>query len=665
MCGISGYIDLRKQTAPQELLRITEVIRHRGPDGEGYVLFAENGEVRSCYGPDTNEEIQSFASRYQPEADIRSLEGSYQVGLGHRRLSILDLSPRGHMPMCDETKQYWMTYNGEVYNYSELKEELQKLGHHFSTDGDSEVVLKAFIQWGPDCLHKFMGMFAIAIYNTSNQMLFLARDRFGIKPLYYYTSSSGIFYFGSEIKQFKESANWSASINYPRAADYLLYSLTDHTDETMYEYVYHIPASNRFYGKIHSLPKQRGERLPVEKWYSLQPEKQQLSYEEACKEFRRLFEQAVQQHLRADVPVGSALSGGLDSSAIVCQVNALLRKEGKTHLQQTFSSVSTDERYSERNWMEKVVEAVQVDAHYVYPGPERVFELTPQLIYLMDEPYQSQSAYLGYHVFEAAAKNKVKVLLNGQGADEYLSAYTDYTTLRQTNLLRDFRWGRYGKEKSAEGLSGGGMLKDALKAYGTLVLPERFLKFISNFSSEKRQLNALLNWNKLGGKPASHPFEEIPYDSKTVLGLSSRQLFHTTLPKYLRWEDRNSMAHGVEARVPFLDHRLVEFTLGLPLEYLSQAGKGPKPLLSDSMTSLLPEAIRNRKDKKGFITPEEAWLKEDEKFVQHIFSVLEPESSINRVIGRKYLMDLQQGKQAFSYTYWRLYSFSTWKQNLN
>jgi asparagine synthase (glutamine-hydrolysing) len=668
MCGISGVVDFNSSHKPDEIWRMTQEIHHRGPDGEGYVLLETKSENNflTLFGPDTIDHIIQYETAYQPKSNIKNCDTNFKLAFGHRRLSILDLSPRGHMPMCDETQNFWMTYNGEVYNFEEIREQLKTFGHTFKTDGDSEVVLKSFIQWGPSCLDKFMGMFAIAIYDLKSKMLFLARDRFGIKPLYYYTSTEGTFYFASEIKQFRKVSSWKSSINYTRASDYLFYSLTDHTDETMFDGVHQILPSNYFFGKIEDLPQKNNQKINTVCWYKINPKPVNLNFEEACDEFKKLFEQSVALHLKADVAVGSALSGGLDSSAIVCQVNEFLKEEGKTHLQKTFSSIANDERYSEEDWMKKVVEKVKVDAFYVYPSPERVKALSPELIRIMDEPYQSQSAYLGYHVFEEAAKNNVKVLLNGQGADEYLSAYTEFRFLRLKKLIFSGEIQKVVSELGQSGMSKSASYKTILELVVKSILPQSLLQKISGFSTENRQLNQIINWSDFGGlSSAKHPLSDIVYKTNNTVEISKLMLYHTALPKYLRWEDRNSMAHSVEARVPFLDHRLVEFALSLPLELLNQPGMGPKPLLTESLSEILPPAIRNRMDKKGFITPEEAWFKDhNNPFFDSILDVVLNESSYNRNQVEQFLIGMRKGDIPFSYAYWRLYSFSLWKNQL-
>ncbi len=610
MCGISGIFSPQKTASADELLRMTQIIQHRGPDGEGFVMVDFNTNTATALGSNHTPEIIWQANTAQkPTAHINQNKQGFHVALAHRRLSIIDLSANGHQPLCSHNQRFWITYNGEVYNFIELRQELQQTGYTFTSDTDTEVILHAYQAWGIQCLHKFMGMFAFAIYDTQTNELFMARDRFGIKPLYYYTSHTGNFYFASEIKQFFETNNWKAQLNPQQAYDYLFYSLTDHTEETLYQGVFHLPPGCYFKTNLTQTQFAYKTKIAHTRWYHLNPTPIDIPYKQACNTFLELFQQSVAQHLRADVPVGSALSGGLDSSSIVCEVNRLLKQQSKTHLQKTFSSVATDERFSEKKWIDEVVKATGVDAHFVYPGPERLADLTPKLLWYMDEPYQSQSAYLGYHVFEEAKKQGVKVLLNGQGADEYLSGYTDFKRLRRQQQLLNGAIQPLYKELKAEGYSTKAAYQKMFGLFAQSLLPFEIKQQLSPYSKDHRQMQQLINLNALGNSYAfKHPLHGLDIDTSTLVGISKMQLFHTSLPKYLRWEDRNSMANSIEARVPFLDHRLVEFTLSLPLNYLTKPNHTPKPLLSDALENVLPPVIANRRDKKGFITPEENWI---------------------------------------------------------
>ncbi|WP_250632424.1 asparagine synthase (glutamine-hydrolyzing) [Rhodoflexus caldus] len=660
MCGISGIITDDKRLPIGDLVRMNQIIRHRGPDDEGFVLF-NDADVEVCGGADTAAASWQYPTAYQPQSPITDTAlQQAEVALGHRRLSILDLSPKGHQPMCDAERRYWITFNGEVYNYIEIRRELETMGFRFSTDTDTEVIINSYKAWGTDCQHKFNGMWAFAIYDRQEKRIFLSRDRFGIKPLYYWVSPAGLFYFGSEIKQFTVCSGWRAVLNQDMAADYLLHSLTDHTDETLFKGVYQLLPGHCLAMTIDRLPKSGGQKVSQHKWYHAPRETFTGTFNEAKNIFRERFQSAVELHLRADVPVGSALSGGLDSSAIVSYVNVLLKQQGKEELQKTFSSCSQDKRYDEREWMDEVVRHTNVDGHFVYPKGEDVFTLTEQIIWHMDEPYQSQSAFLGYHVFQEARKNGVIVLLNGQGADEYLSCYGELETLRLRQLLRRCQFGRLRREMAANPWI-------SLSTLFYLELPLQVRLRLSGQARKRTRLHEVINHDLLAESKGIHPYERQGYQKKDAQEITNYQMLVEPLQKYLHWEDRNSMAHGIEARVPFLDYRLVEFTRSLPLDYLT-AHDQTKKVMIHALEGILPETVRNRKDKKGFITPEQRWFLED--YSREFLDLFDTNVGFTQGLikwqeGMAFLQDMQAGKIPFDYAYWRLILFSVWMKRFS
>lgn len=657
MCGISGIIN-PSGFIVSELFKMTNIIKHRGPDDEGYVVFKNIGEPPVCLGgSSTPREAYLSAFSYKPTSSIESFElQKVQVAFGHRRLSILDLSPAGHQPMSYANGKYWIVLNGEIFNYIEVRQNLLKLGYQFISNSDTEVILAAYEEWGIDCQHHFNGMWAFVIFDCEKNEIFMSRDRFGIKPLYYYFAPNDSFLFGSEIKQFTVYSGWEAILNHQRAYDYLLYALTDHTDETMFQGVYHLPAGCYYKTCVSDLKPNNKKKINYLKWYSPSNDKYKGTFEEAKEKFGELFKSAVNLHLRSDVRVGSALSGGLDSSAIVSYVNILLKNQGKADLQKTFSSCSTDLRFDEKKWIDEVVKYTKVDASYVYPNGVDVFNLSERILWHQDEPYQSQSVFLGYKVFEMAKDKQVFVLLNGQGADEYLSGYGALRSLRLIKLLKEIK------------------LKQLLSEYETNSPFQSSIKLIKLVISAtvprliKRILRDRLYYYKLKNnfdfdilKVNGSNKNPLPFIN-TAFEISQHKLLHDPLPRYLRWEDRNSMAHSIEARVPFLDYRLVEFTTQLPIEYLDKKNES-KRILINALKGIIPEVIRNRKDKKGFITPEQRWFTEDyKKDFLELFekNVDYSQGIINKTNTLKYLKKMQNGVVPFNYNYWRLISFCIW-----
>lgn len=664
MCGISGIINPNGFKI-EEILVSTNIIHYRGPDDEGFVIFNNFSAEPICLGgKNTPVEVFESGYNYKPTQSIENHVNDLAViAFGHRRLSILDLSPAGHQPMSYLDDRYWIVFNGEIYNFIEIRNELLELGHKFVSNSDTEVILSAYHQWGTECQQRFNGMWAFVIYDSVKQKLFMSRDRYGIKPLYYWFAPDGSFVFGSEIKQFTVLPGWNASLNHQRAYDYLFYSLTDHTDETLFQDVYHIPPGCCFLSDISKLKPGKQKKIDYTRWYIPKYVGYKDSFEKAQDEFRELFKSAVEIHLRADVPVGSALSGGLDSSAIVSYVNILLRHKGKAELQKTFSSCSVDERYDEKQWMDAVVKHTAVDAHFVYPKGQDVFKLTEKLIWHQDEPYQSQSAYLGYHVFEMAKKENVIVLLNGQGADEYLCGYSAFKLLRHRQYLKRLKFSSILKDSGTTGF---------LRQWNYTVrlfyheIPSIISENVSYLSNNYRMQKKLFSQGKLNYKK-THPYRLISFKQKTIFEIANHQLLFEPLPKYLRWEDRNSMAHSVEARVPFLDHRLVEFTTQLPVDYLDGENE-TKKIMIYALKGILPEVIRNRKDKKGFITPEQRWFTEDfyDEFITYFKNNVQySQGIINEKNAMEYLSKVKKGELKFNYTYWRIILFCVWMKVFN
>ncbi|MGH8746893.1 MAG: asparagine synthase (glutamine-hydrolyzing), partial [Burkholderiales bacterium] len=378
MCGILALISHRRIDAVA-LAAASAAVSHRGPDDEGYVLFAEGAEPLVLRGGDL------ASARAAPDA-------CWHAALAHRRLSIIDLSEGGHQPMCTPDRRCWITYNGELYNYIELREELKSLGFGFASESDTEVILVAYRAWGPRCLERFNGMFAFVLLDLEARRVFAARDRFGVKPLYYWVSPEGQIVLASEIKQFTTLPGWRAVLNGQRAYDFLNWGLFDHSDETLFDGVFQLRGGESATFAVSGVAA-HGARLPVSRWYELRPTRFDGSFHEAGEEFRRLLTDSVRLRLRADVPVGSCLSGGLDSSSIVCLANRLLRETGIASSQKTFTAGSTTKEFDERAFAEEVVHATGVDAHYVEPDPDRLFELLGRMTWHQDEPFGSTSVY--------------------------------------------------------------------------------------------------------------------------------------------------------------------------------------------------------------------------------------------------------------------------------
>ena len=662
MCGISGIVNASsKKYSANTIKKMTDPIRHRGPNDVGYLLFDNANQVHILGDVDTPQSVYDSNVSYTPKATIATSEQiDFTVALGHRRLSIIDLSTYGHLPMSYSNGRYWITFNGEIYNYKQLKEELKLLGYSFVSNTDTEVILAAYVHWGANCLQKFNGMWAFSIYDCTTKEIFLARDRFGIKPLYYWISPQQAFCFASEIKQFTFLPDWQSVLNAQRGYDYLMYNMTDFTDETMFKAVYHIPPGHYFKAAVNNIEQCKKGKIATTQWYKPTFVGYKGSFDKAAASFETHFKNAVKEHLIADVPVGSALSGGLDSSAIVCEINNLLKKEDKESIQKTFSYCSSDSRYNEKKWIDEVTKVTNVDAHFVSLSGNEVFEKTEELIWFNDEPTQSQSVLASYQVYASAKKNNVKVLINGQGADEYLSGYGSFNIFRRVQLLKKFNFKKLNAEiKYANGHSKTALLKAYFELFYFLA-PNFIKRYFSNKTDNHKQLMALISVSQLKAKK-QHPYDSIPYKSKSIFDIAHKQMLYDPLQKYLRFEDRMSMANSIEARVPFLDHRLVDFATQLPADYLDSKEELKKIMLH-GLKNILPAAILNRKDKIGFITSEENWVRKEfsKEFRSMLEESIKASNGIIKPAALEYFDKVVVGTVPFTYNYWRFIQFGLW-----
>jgi asparagine synthase (glutamine-hydrolysing) len=550
MCGIAGIVNFDQQTPKESSLReMMQQMKHRGPDDEGMFI-----------------------------------EGS--VGLGFVRLSIIDLSPDGHQPMVSSDKRYILVFNGEIFNYVELREELQSLGVVFQTKTDTEVLLKAYIHWGEECMNHFNGMWAFAIYDRLNGTVFASRDRFGIKP-FYYIYQDNFFAFCSEIPPLLTLLNQKPSPNYQSIFDYLAFNRTDQTEDTFFTNVKKLQHGMKLHVKE--------GKVNISKWYNLRERVASSESFKSPEEYRTLLTSAIKLRLRSDVPVGVCLSGGLDSSTIV---SVLLNEFGKKDLN-TFSAIYEKGQIGDEKEFINEYKPFLQNMHYISPSADTLEKDLLQFIKTHAEPIPSTSPYAQYKVMELA-KGNVVVTLDGQGADEELAGYHYFFGFYFKDLLRSFQFGKLIKEtyhylNNHRSLYG-------IKSFAYFLLPEKVRTKLR--VGEKGYLNDSFvekysATNAIAGKL---------YGSSTLKD-SLLDHFENKLEHLLKWEDMNSMHFSLEARVPFLDYRLVEKTIASSAEWAIRNGT-TKYILREAMKGLLPEKIRLRQDKIGFGTPQDEWFRE-------------------------------------------------------
>ncbi|MBD0370373.1 MAG: asparagine synthase (glutamine-hydrolyzing) [Pyrinomonadaceae bacterium] len=661
MCGIFGIhrsgdgasVDL------QALKRATLAISHRGPDDEGYLLAdTRAGERRLCGGPDTSAHLNL------PPLEAFT-DNSFDLAFGFRRLSILDLSVGGHQPMASADGKCWIVYNGEIYNYLELREELTGHGFVFKTGTDTEVILAAYQHWGVRCLEHFNGMWGFALYDIERRELFLARDPFGIKPLYY-VSDNERFVFASEIKAILEAGGLTSRINARRLYEYLLSGLTDHTEETLFAGVRQLPAAHYL---IVPLDKAGDAPEPKRYWQvDLRLRREDISFDEAAGELRRLFLESVRLHLRSDVQVGAALSGGIDSSAIV---TAMREVEPQLELY-TFSYTADDSAINEERWADIAAGAAGARRFKVQPSAQELVADLNRLIATQDEPFGSTSIYAQYRVFKLAHESSIKVMLDGQGADEMLAGYRTYLAARLGSLLKQRQWAAARRFlESAAGLPamGRGML---LRATGGMLLSPytshgKLLPALSQLARRTLGNGSSLAWLNRGWfeeqgieppKPANgHGREMLQSELHDTLVRSS-------LPMLLRYEDRNSMAHSVESRVPFLTSALVEFIFALPEEYLIAPDGTSKSIFRRAMRGIVPDEILERKDKIGFATPERSWLSALKPWIEDVFKseAAARIPALNLPHVKQEWEQILEGRRYFDFRVWRWLNLIRWAE---
>jgi asparagine synthase (glutamine-hydrolysing) len=589
MCGIAGLYNVAGGSVDIHLLEtMTRLQAHRGPDGEGYAFLSLGRQDKpiTVSGP--------------LHDSIRSLANSYQIGFGHRRLSVVDLTPLGHQPMGTEDGHCWITYNGEVYNAQELRRELEDLGHGFRSTSDTEVVLASYRQWGTACVSRMNGMFAFAIWDGDASRLFCARDRFGEKPFYYHWDGR-IFRFASEIKALLPS------LPHRSANPFAVYRYLDRA--------YQDDGSHTFFSEIQQLLPAHtllvdGQGVQSARYWSLRRNDIQAvgSLEDAACRLHELFFDSVRLRLRSDVPIGSCLSGGLDSSTIVCVANMIIRA-GHDLLsypgtrQKTFSACFNDVRYDERPYIESVAQKTGVEAHFTFPDPRELLSSLHRLVWHQDEPFGGTSIFAQWTVMNLAAQQGVKVVLDGQGADELLCGYHGFFGAYYAELLQKGRWGDLLKEQRNYRQRHGKAPVQLWTNVARGLFPGRFIDTGRSWVGKSRQ------WLHPEFRRLANDMYQVDEGSDPpVTAMEKRLIERNGLRALLHYEDRNAMAFGIEPRLPFLDHRVAEFLFNLPPAYKIQRG-WTKVVLRHAMADVLPREVCWRADKIGFATPEADWLR--------------------------------------------------------
>jgi asparagine synthase (glutamine-hydrolysing) len=629
MCGINGIAfssrSGRTVSRPQ-LEAMRDVIRHRGPDDEG--LFIDRN-----------------------------------VGLGHRRLSIVDVAA-GHQPMTNEDGSLHITYNGEIYNHADYREWLESRGHVYKTHCDTETILHLYEEYGVDCVEHLRGMFAFAIWNQRKQELFIARDRLGVKPLYYLHADDGSLFFGSEIKTLFAAGALKPELNYAALPDYL---------------ANHAPSGETtlFQGVKRLLPGHtlvwRDGKIAINRYWDvsfIKTKDDRLSDKDYIEQWSELFRTSVKLRLMADVPLGMFLSGGIDSSAIAAMMSTMVDEPIKT-----FSVAFREREANELEYARLIAERYKTDHHEVVVSPEDFFAALPNLIWHEDEPLAHPSSVALYFVSHLAAQN-VKVVLTGEGSDELLAGYARYW-----KTLKLLSWGsryhkftpevvRNGVRKQLTALPSGSLVKQKLLRTFLALSPDIESLYLDNFAVFSRQTQPQLlsaaARERIGSNVDPYRVIHEMMDRTDAQSLLDRLLYSdikTYLHELLMKQDQMSMATSLESRVPFLDHKLVEFTASLP-ERLKLRGWTTKYILRQSMKGVLPEAILTR-PKMGFPVPIGAWFRGQYGHLLDEF-VLSSRALDRGIFAPDFVRDLvrrhRSGGENHDERLWALVNFEMWQR---
>jgi asparagine synthase (glutamine-hydrolysing) len=571
MCGICGIIRFDNQAVDHSKIKTMMLKqKHRGPNDEG--IFSHNS-----------------------------------TALGFVRLSILDLSIAGHQPMHDASGRYTMVFNGEIFNYIELRDDLKSKGISFTSNSDSEVLLKMYIYYGEDCLNYLNGMFAFAIYDNETGDTFAARDRFGEKPFYYYQDASQLV-FASEIPPILAVYGQENTVNNQILFDYLAFNRTDQTEETFFNGVKKLQHGH-YMTIINGIVK-------IKCWYKLSEKITDLKNSKDT--YKDLLIDSVKIRLRSDVPIGVCLSGGLDSSTITSIITQIFNKKDF----HTFSAVYAPGDSGDESKFINIFKDKLQNMHFVTPTSESLLENLKKFILVHTEPIPTTSSYAQYCVMQLAHENAI-VTLDGQGSDEELGGYHYFFGFYFKDLLRSFRFGKLFKElyyytKEHKSIYG-------IKTFVYFLLPRKLKTSIR--LNEKGYIDAQFIEKVLKDKKST--ITNDLYASKN-LKTACLNHFEYKLEHLLKWSDLNSMAFSVESRAPFLDYRLVEFALSLKSDDIIKNGY-TKSILRESFKGILPEEIRLRIDKIGFETPQDKWFRTPE-FKELILEIIHSESFAGRGI---------------------------------
>jgi asparagine synthase (glutamine-hydrolysing) len=636
MCGIAGIALLNGKTKPlhTDISHMTNRIAHRGPNDAGYAMFFGDHTVKTAGDKSTAQNSWQSFHAYSPKSHIEELSSDANIAFGHRRLSVIDTSPGGHQPMCSIDQQLWVVFNGELYNYIELRSELETAGYVFQTKSDTEVLINAYLQWGSSCLSHFNGMWSFVIYDKRRRILFGARDRSGVKP-FYYTLQDDVFCFASEIKAFMDLPYVDKTVNDVSIAQYLALGVVENNGGTFFSSIRELEPSHSFVLDV------TNGKFEISKYFELQvlnnfERFNSFNANNYAVELKEYLFDAVYKRLRSDIPVGFCLSGGIDSSSIVSIANTLReRGVGKSTGERMigFTSVNGIPGVDEKHWAELVTKHYGMEWHTTSCTSQDMISMLPDMVYYQDSPLISTSTYAQFKVMQLADSHNIRVLIDGQGSDEMFAGYNYFYPSFYLELLKHGALNSLASEL-VNTKNGSFTMSQLIKAWGKLTM-DKVLPNNRKIATLKKVHPEI---SFINGDYEHHLFEQwnysAPYSSLPTNDLLSQSFFGYNLKNLLRWEDRCSMKYSVESRTPFADDLpLMEYTATIPSVYKIHKGTN-KAVLREALKDILPTAIYNRKDKLGFSTPEMIWLNELEP---QLFQSIQASSSIGFIDKQKLL----------------------------
>jgi len=656
MCGIAGIKNFNgKPVKPDEIVLMADLMRHRGPDDHGYAFFNSSGKC------------------FSEGRDIPASQNHAVMALGHRRLTIIDLQETGRQPMSSQQQRFWITFNGEIYNYIELREQLKSLGHTFTSTGDTEVILKAYQQWSTSCIERFNGMWAFAIWDCQEQELFCSRDRMGVKPFYYYFGPDK-FIFASEVKAVVAALEpRKRNTNTPYIARFIINGLLNDGNDTFFEHVQQLRPAHCLLIKNNQMTTWRYWDIPQQA--VMQADTATMDQNQAVEQFRDLLTDSIRLRFRADVPVGMCLSGGLDSSSVV----ALASKALSAKLL-TFTTEYQEKDFSEGRYAREVVRCFGTEAKYTTPTGAQFIDFIDKFSWYHDEPCPGPGPFSQWHVMQLASKD-VKVVLDGQGADEVVAGYYHYFNYYLTSVFkRMFNTGP-ARTTLKQYLSDNRLITrhlgqsqyqgylTALSHIANRTLPAWLRDIARPLRKSAKRLRGAGAMFDVANKdflsqslPLFRPWHQRYRDD--LNDILYRELTRDNIPMLLQFNDRTSMAFSIESRVPFLDYRLVEFCGSLPYNMKIQ-GNVTKKIMRQAMRGILPDMVVDRPDKKGYPTPFALWLKGP--INQYVKDMITSKTFTQRNIFQpdKVQTLLQQhctGQADHAWLLWRIVNTERWMQ---